>query len=93
MGDTDELSAEEKARFVLDSWDRGTFYSIARTIMYHLDRHGRGRSAYQYTNDAITAWEMEKQNARLVYWGGRVVYRVRSGYYTLEGKILTFWNG
>ena len=70
MAEAGDLSHEEKARFVLNSWDKCTFYSISRTVMYHLHRHGRGRSAYEYTKDALTAWDREKQDARPVNWGG-----------------------
>ena len=63
----------------------------------HLEKHGKGRTMEQYTNDALKFFQENKHIAREVTLqdGSRGLYiRTKSGggYWTLDGKIVTFWD-
>jgi hypothetical protein len=84
-------------REVLTSWDKGTFQSRAASIRYHLAEHGGGKSLLEYTNEAGAFYTRNAGTAQWGQWNPRWTpsYRIVAdgykGYYTAEGKILTYF--
>jgi hypothetical protein len=84
-------------REVLTSWHSGTFPSRAASIRYHFGKHGGGMSLLDYTRQAQGFYT---RNAAVAQWGQwnpnwapsfRMMADGYKGYYTAEGKILTYF--
>jgi hypothetical protein len=81
------------------NWARGTFSNTADSMAYHFGKHGDGRTIEQYTKDAMQFWEKNKAQAEWGNWNPKweTSYRLKvgdqGGYFTKDGKILTYWDG
>jgi hypothetical protein len=79
-------------------WARGTFPSEAESMEAHFAKHGAGRSLTQYTDDAARFWETNRGQAQWGKWkphwdeSYRLKVGTQSGYYTRDGRILTYWD-
>lgn len=83
-------------RYIVEKWEKGTFGDAVQSLEYHFRYHGNGRTVAQYTEDAVRFWETNKQQAVWGQWDPRWASSFRLkvgnqfGYYTLDGKILTY---
>ncbi|MEU8588016.1 polymorphic toxin-type HINT domain-containing protein [Streptomyces sp. NPDC048664] len=82
----------------LKSWTRATFKTVEESAVYHLGKHGKGRTFAEYTKEAMDLWNKTKASDR-VPWklaDGSMGWKIRGGLfggegiYTLEGKIVTW---
>ncbi len=79
-------------------WARGTFASEQESINRHYLKHGAGRTLEEYTNDALKFWETNKGEAQWGRWNPKwePSYRLEvgseKGYYTADGRILSYWG-
>ncbi|WP_419785537.1 DUF637 domain-containing protein [Pseudodesulfovibrio sp.] len=90
---------------VEDTWHKGTFSDTTSSIDYHLAKHGKGRSAEEYTNDAMAFFEKNKNSAQdVVLKDGTPGLKIQTektvngkrikqgGYWTKDGKLVTYWD-
>jgi len=79
-------------------WAQGTFGNVVGLIEYHFAKHGAGRTIQQYTDDAARFFERYRDQAQWGKWNPnwQESFRLRvgnqGGYYTADGKILTYWD-
>jgi hypothetical protein len=92
--------------YLSNLWHKGTFENIADSLIYHLKKHGKGRSAMQYTADATTFFEKNKKlGKRVILRDGSLGIGIQTitkdssgkitpvgGYWTVDGKLVTFWD-
>ncbi|WP_141960819.1 RHS repeat-associated core domain-containing protein [Actinoallomurus bryophytorum] len=84
----------------LQHWDRGRSRTVEDSANYHLDKHGKGRSFAEYTQEAKSLWDRTPQDSpnRVPWklWDGREGIKIRGGLrggegiYTPDGKIVTW---
>ena len=99
------FTSRADAAEVYRTWYRGTFSDIAASLKYHLAKHGRGRTAIQYTRDAMSFFTANRHLATPVILkdgtsGLRIQVKVITssgtqrigGYWTTTGKLVTFWD-
>lgn len=88
-------------RFVYDNWDNGTFPNRMQSIRYHLQKHGNGRTAWEYTKDGCNFFNCNRNKAeQLILKNGKIGMRIQTktvignegGFWTLNGKIITYWD-
>jgi len=82
-------------------WAKSTFDSPEESLATHLRVHGAGRSAAQYTQDALTLRDLRWGEGRLIPIGGgpgrtfgSIGWKIpgeTGGIYTLAGKFVSFW--
>ncbi|MCJ2164789.1 MULTISPECIES: DUF637 domain-containing protein [unclassified Pseudodesulfovibrio] len=90
---------------VEENWHQGTFPDTTSSIDYHLAKHGKGRSAEEYTNDAMEFFSKHKGEAQEVLLkdgtpGLKVQIKTivngkavrQGGYWTKGGKLVTYWD-
>ncbi|MEU6291741.1 polymorphic toxin-type HINT domain-containing protein [Streptomyces sp. NPDC046988] len=82
----------------LQEWDKATFGSVEETAKYHLDKHGKGRTLAEYTQEARSLWDNTDPKDR-VPWklnNGDEGWKIRGGLfggegiYTKGGRIVTW---
>lgn len=79
-------------------WHRSTFDTVQDSMKYHLKYHGQGRSMEQYTRDASNYFNQNKNVAQKVTLedgspGLKIkTNRDHGGYFTPDGKIVTYWD-
>jgi hypothetical protein len=79
-------------------WAQGTFGDAVSSIEYHYAKHGGGRTLAQYTDDAASFFEKNRGQAQWGKWNPnweesfRLKIGGKGGYYTKDGKILTYWD-
>lgn len=90
-----------KAEYLFTSWDKGTFPNRMQSIRYHLQKHGNGRSYNQYTQDALKYFSINRDKASpIILKNGKNGLSIKTrecgvrqgGYWTEDGKIVTFWD-
>lgn len=54
---------QEKAKFLFNSWDKGTFPNRMQSIKYHVQKHGNNYSYEEYTKKSIDFFNLNKENA------------------------------
>ncbi|EYT80873.1 hypothetical protein CF54_22930, partial [Streptomyces sp. Tu 6176] len=82
----------------LQHWDPATFGSAEETAVYHLDKHGKGRTLAEYTKEAMDLWNKTKPGDRIEWKlrNGEMGWKIRGGLfggegiYTKDGKIVTW---
>lgn len=93
-------------QYLFDTWHRATFNSRLESIRYHLGRHGRGRSAVEYTRDAMRFFSQHgHQGKPVILRDGTAGVRIQTkltdpsgairrigGFWTEHGKLVTFWD-
>ena len=93
-------------QFLKSNWSKGTFDFQSNSILYHLKKHGKGRSAVQYTKDAMNIFKNNKNFAKeVVLKNGQKGFHIqkkyineagkkvnRGGYWDSLGKVITFWD-
>lgn len=91
---------------LIDAWHKGTFENSTESLLYHLKKHGRGRSAIQYTEDGMTFFETYKKlGTTTVLRDGSQGIKIQlkviredgcfqkvGGYWSADGKLVTFWD-
>jgi hypothetical protein len=84
-----------------NQWHKGTFNSNVDSMEYHLAKHGNGRTIQQYTKDATDFFSQNKsfgQPHTLMDGSEGLKIKIGSGknsiggYWTIAGKIVTFWG-
>ena len=100
------LSASGRARYTVKNWHSGTFPNRSQSITYHLGKHGRGRTAFQYTRDAQDFFAKNKHLAtKGTLKDGTPGLRIQikrpipgggtkkvGGWWTRDGRLVTFWD-
>ncbi|MBI5216818.1 MAG: RHS repeat-associated core domain-containing protein [Ignavibacteriae bacterium] len=86
------------ARELLKGWHKGTFRSAASSLKYHLKKHGAGRGMEQYVKDAKDFFKQNYNKGQIVTLkDGTPGILIRTqgggqgGYFTLDGKPVSFW--
>jgi RHS repeat-associated protein len=84
--------------WVADMWDQGNSEDPIKSIAYHYNKHGNGRSLEEYTLDALNFYQANKSQALWGQWKShwQPSYKLATGnqhgYYSSDGKILTYWD-
>ena len=100
------LTSSQRARYLFDNWHPATFPNRTQSIGYHLAKHGKGRSAFDYTRDAQQFLSQNRNLATPVTLrdgtsGLRIQTKVPlpgggtnniGGYWTSDGRLVTFWD-
>jgi hypothetical protein len=90
-------SPQEAAR-IWNAWAKGTWPDKLQSMNYHLKKHGGGRTLGQYTADAQSLWNSNRNLAQWGQWNPqwqpsfRLKVGGQGGYYTQDGQILTYWD-
>jgi hypothetical protein len=82
-------------KYLEKRWDKATFPSVAKSVEYHVAKHGKGLTAVQYTQRAEAAFEHPSAIKTLTKdIQGRNALKVESdlgkGLFTPNGKIIWF---
>ncbi|MEM6338440.1 MAG: hypothetical protein AAF673_00745 [Pseudomonadota bacterium] len=96
----------EIAKDTIQQWHQSTFGNIENSIQYHFNKHGKGRSLAEYTTVAKKFFELNKNMGKEVTLrdgtkgikikiktfdsNGKI--RNIGGYWTKEGKIVSFFD-
>lgn len=91
--------------FLFNTWHKGTFANRTQSVMYHVGKHGNGRTAVQYTEDAMSFFNKNKGlGQNMILKDGTQGIKVQTkqiindktqrvgGYWTADGKLVTFWD-
>jgi len=79
------------------SWYSSTFADAWATAYYHLEKHGEGKTLEQYTQDALDFFQQNRGRGQsVILEDGTPGIRIKQkggpgGYFTPDGKIVTFW--
>lgn len=78
-------------------WYKSTFNTATDFLNYHVKEHGLGRTAGQYTDDALKFFNENKNKAQSVTLrdgspGLKIEAGNKGGYYTPDGKVVTYWD-
>jgi hypothetical protein len=93
-------------KYLADSWHQATFPNRMQSDRYHLAKHGKGRTARQYTRDAMEFFEKSKQRGKEVILkdgtrGIKIQTKIKipgqktrriGGYWTESGRLVTYWD-
>ncbi len=93
------------SKYILKNWYKGTFPNKTQSISYHLAKHGKGRTARQYTQDAMNFFNKNKglgQNVILKDGTQGIKIQTKQiingkthrvgGHWTKDGRLVTFWD-
>ena len=94
------------AKYLADNWHKGTFPNRMQSVRYHLAKHGKGRSAQRYTQDAMDFFQKNQHlGQKVVLKDGTPGIKIQKkiaipgqktqrhgGYWTHSGKLVTFWD-
>ncbi len=100
------LSESGAGRYLADTWHQGTFPNRTQSVRYHVLKHGKGRTARQYTRDAMEFFQANRHlGERVILKDGtpgiKISIKVTTpegtvkrigGYWTEDGKLVTFWD-
>ena len=92
-------------KYLNDSWYKGTFPNKTQSLKYHLGKHGKGRTATEYTKDAMNFFGKNSHLGKKVTLkdgtpGIKIQTKTKvdgktqqtGGYWTQDGKLVTFWD-
>ncbi len=92
-------------KYLNNSWYKGTFPNKTQSLKYHLGKHGRGRTATEYTRDAMNFFEKNSHlGKKVTLKDGTPGIKIQTktnvdgktqrmgGYWTQDGKLVTFWD-
>ncbi|HZE86742.1 MAG TPA: PA14 domain-containing protein [Methylomirabilota bacterium] len=82
---------------ITSKWYKSTSKTVEDAIDFHLEKHGAGRTAEEYTEDALQFFKENRdimKNTILKDGTQGVKIRIgnQGGYFTPEGKIVTYWD-
>lgn len=93
-------------QYLFNTWHKSTSPNRTQSVNYHLGQHGKGRSAVQYTEDAMDFFGQNRslgvpvtlrdgtagiKIATKQQLPGGGVHKV-GGYWTSDGRLVTFWD-
>lgn len=83
--------------FLEKHWYKSSFPTVKDSVKYHVKKHGNGRNATQYTKDGIAFYQKNKHKRKNVtLHDGTPGYKIENGkaggYWTREGKLVTYWG-
>ena len=91
-------ASKKTASLLFDSWSPATFPNRMQSIRYHHRVHGSGYSLEQYTQRALDFFKHNIDKGKeVILKNGQPGYSIKlkeistGGYWTLDGKIVTFW--
>lgn len=91
-------------QYLFNTWHKGTFENRTRSVNYHLARHGKGRSAVEYTRDAMDFFAANRSlRVPVILKDGSAGIKIATkqpgggvqkvaGYWTSDGRLVTFWD-
>ena len=93
-------------KYLFKSWHKGTFPNKIQAIKYHVAKHGKGRTATQYTKDAMNFFQRNKHLGQNIILkdstsGTKIQTKIKTsgqrtrrigGYWTDDEKLVTFWD-
>ena len=94
-------------RYLFETWHQSTFPNKTQSILYHVVEHGKGRSAGQYTRDAMRFFNENGHLAQSTVLrdgtpGLRIQRKItdavtgrktrQGGYWTQNGQLVTYWD-
>ncbi len=95
----------EVGKYLSDNWHKGTFPNKTQSLAYHLKKHGKGRTASQFTKDAQDFFAKNKQLGQpTTLKDGTPGIKIQTktkvngktvrvgGYWTTSGKLVTYWD-
>jgi RHS repeat-associated protein len=100
-------ASKNAGRYLFNTWHKATFDSKLKTIMYHLRIHGKGRTAMQYTQDAMNFFNKNKHlGQKVILKDGTPSIRIQTklvdpktgkkikvgGLWTESGQLVTYWD-
>ena len=99
-------SARRASPDTLDKVYQGTFESSEKALAYHLMKHGNGRTAEQYIDDANAFFIKNRSLAEpTILQSGSKGFSIKTkgtdtngkvkrigGFFTEDGKVVTFWD-
>jgi RHS repeat-associated protein len=101
----DAAKTSGAGKYLFNNWHKGTFANRTQSVSYHLAKHGKGRTATQYTQDAMNFFNKNKglgQNVILKDGTQGIKIQTKQiingkthrvgGYWTRDGKLVTFWD-
>jgi hypothetical protein len=100
------VAPNSAGKYLADNWHQGTFPNRMQSVRYHLAKHGKGRTAQQYTQDAMDFFHKNQHLGQKVTLkdgtpGIKIQTKVMipglktqriGGYWTQDGKLVTFWD-
>ncbi len=89
-------AGKEGAEYLFKNVYKGTFDSKAGSLIYHLDKHGKGRTAVEYVKDAQRFYQKNKTSGKsVILKDGTPGIRVKGkqgGYWNDKGQVVSYWD-
>jgi|GEM_PF-3014123 uncharacterized protein YukE len=99
-------SSNSEETYLHKTWHKGRSSYINQSIQYHVAKHGKGKTAVEYTRAAMDFFEKHKHLGEEVVLNDgtpgikiRTKFKVQNkktksigGYWTKDGKLVTFWD-
>jgi RHS repeat-associated protein len=83
-------------KYLFDNWHQATFKNRLQSLLYHLGKHGKGRTASEYTKAAQNFFKLNQHRAiPVVLKDGTKGWHIKGqtgGYWTETGQIVSFWD-
>jgi hypothetical protein len=105
LSDAERAGGSSGGKYLNENWYSGTFPNKTQSVIYHTEKHGVGRTASEYTKDAMNFYEQNKQlGQKVILKDGSEGLKIQTknivngktqrvgGYWTQDGKLVTFWD-
>lgn len=93
-------------KYLNDTWYKSTFPNRTQSVQYHLAKHGKGRTAVEYTQDAMDFFAQNRSLGQsVILRDGTAGIKISTkqplpgggfqrvgGYWTNDGSLVTFWD-
>ena len=93
-------------RYLFNNWHKGTFPNRTQSVNYHLAKHGKGRTAGEYTRDAMDFYDANRSlGTPVILRDGTAGLRIQTkqplpgggtqkvgGFWTSDGRLVTYWD-
>lgn len=93
-------------KYLNDTWYKSTFPNRTQSVQYHLAKHGKGRTAVEYTQDAMGFFAQNRSLGQsVILRDGTAGIKISTkqplpgggtqkvgGYWTNDGRLVTYWD-
>lgn len=93
-------------KYLNDTWYKSTFPNRTQSVQYHLAKHGKGRTAVEYTQDAMDFFAQNRSLGQsVILRDGTAGIKISTkqplpgggtqrvgGYWTNDGRLVTYWD-